>query len=288
MHEQEGANSQNFPMSTSTKPLAVVTGASSGIGFELAKQFAKNGYDLLIVSNSSAIQTAAKDLEALGAQVTAVEADLATFNGVHEAYEKISEGGRPVEAVAFNAGVGVGGRFAGPKGGPETTDLKEELNMIELNCVSTVHLAKHVLRDMAAQGRGKVLFTASIASTTPTPFEAVYGATKAFVMSFAESVRSELKDTGVTVTALQPGATETNFFHRAGMDGTKVEEQSHNNKPEDVAREGFEAMMAGKDSVVGSTTFMTKVQGALNEILPETLKAAQHRGESEPGSAEKK
>ena len=275
-------------MSTSTKPLAVVTGASSGIGFELAKQFAQNGFDLLIVSNSSAVQTAAKDLEALGAQVTAVEADLATFAGVHQAYEKISESGRPVEAVAFNAGVGVGGRFAGPKGSQETTDLHEELNMIELNCVSTVHLAKHVLRDLAAQGRGKVLFTASVASTTPTPFEAVYGATKAFVMSFAESVRSELKDTGVTVTALQPGPTDTNFFHRAGMDDTKTgAEASKQNKPADVAREGFEAMMAGKDSVVGSTTLMTKVQGLMNEILPETTKADHHYSQSEPGSASK-
>ena len=276
-------------MSNPTRPLAVVTGASSGIGFELAKQFARNGFDLYIASNSASIQTAAKDFEALGAQVTAVEADLATFDGVHEFYNKIAEGGRPVDAIALNAGVGVGGRFAGPQGGPESTDLKEEINMIELNCVSTVHLAKHVLRDMAARGSGKVLFTASIASTTPTPFEAVYGATKAFVMSFAESVRSELKDTGVTVTALQPGATDTNFFHRAGMDDTKVgAEASKQNHPEDVAREGFEAMMAGKDSVVGSTTFMTKVQGVLNEILPETLKAGQHRSESEPGSAEKK
>ncbi len=276
-------------MSTSTKPLALVTGASSGIGFELAKQFAQNGYDLFIVSNSAAIHEAAKDVEKLGAQVTAVEANLATFDGVHEAYNQLSGLGRPIEAAALNAGVGVGGRFVGPKGGPETTDLHEEINMIELNCVSTVHMAKHVLRDMVAQGRGKVLFTASIASTTPTPFEAVYGATKAFVMSFAESVRSELKDTGVTVTALQPGATDTNFFHRAGMDDTKVgAEASKQNHPEDVAKAGFEALTAGKDSVVGSTTFMTKVQGVLNEILPETVKAAQHRSESEPGSAEKK
>ena len=276
-------------MSTpSTNPLALVTGASSGIGFELAKQFAQNGFDLFIVSNSPAIHEAAKDIERIGAQVTAVEADLATFNGVHEAYNKLGETGRPVEAAALNAGVGVGGRFAGPKGGPETTDLHEELDMIELNCVSTVHLAKHVLRDMVARGRGKVLFTASIASTTPTPFEAVYGATKAFVMSFAESVRSELKDTGVTVTALQPGATDTNFFHRAGMDDTKVgAEAAKQNHPSDVAKAGFDALMAGKDSVVGSTTLMTKVQGVLNEILPETVKAAQHRSESEPGSAKK-
>ena len=188
-----------------------------------------------------------------------------------------------MEAAAFNAGVGVGGRFVGPD---EETDLREELNMIELNCVSTVHLAKHVLRGMKAQGRGKVLFTASIASTTPTPYEAVYGATKAFVMSFAESLRAELKDHGITVTALQPGPTDTNFFHRAGMDDTKTgAEASKQNKPADVAREGFEALMAGKDSVVGSTTFMTKVQGVLNEILPETTKADQHAPKSEPGSA---
>ena len=168
------------------------------------------------------------------------------------------------------------------------TDLEDELNLINLNVVGTVHLAKHVLRDMVAQGHGKVLFTASIASTTPTPFEAVYGATKAFVMSFAESLRSELKDSGVTITALQPGATDTNFFHRAGMDNTKVgAESAKQNSPADVAKEGFEALMAGKDSVVGSTTLLTKVQGVLNEILPETVKAAQHRGESEPGSASK-
>ena len=267
-------------MSTpSTKPLAVVTGASSGIGFELARQFAKNGFDLLVVSNSPAVAKAAADFETLGAQVTSVQADLATANGVDEVYEKINELGRPVEAIALNAGVGVGGRFA------TDTDLDEELNLINLNVVSTVHLAKHVLKDMVAQGRGKVLFTASIASTTPTPFEAVYGASKAFVLSFAESLRSELKDTGVTITALMPGATDTNFFHRAGMDDTKVAQHASSNRPEDVAREGFEALMAGKDSTVGSTAFMTKVQGVLNEVLPETIKAGHHRKESEPGSA---
>ena len=263
----------------STKPLAVVTGASSGIGFELAKQFAKNGFDLLVVSNSEALARVAPDFEQLGAQVTTVQADLATSNGVDEVYEKISAAGRPVDAIALNAGVGVGGRFV------TETDLDEELNLINLNVVSTVHLAKHVLKDMVARRKGKVLFTASIASTTPAPFEAVYAASKAFVFSFAESLRSELQDTGVTVTALMPGPTDTNFFHRAGMDDTKTAQTSKNNKPEDVAREGFEALMAGDDSAVGSTSFMTKVQGVLNEILPETAKAAHHHKESEPGSA---
>ena len=267
-------------MSTpSSKPLAVVTGASSGIGFELAKQFAQNGFDLLVASNSEALEKAAPDFERLGAQVQTVQADLATRDGVDKLYNVISSAGRPVAAIALNAGVGVGGRFA------SETDLNEELDLINLNVVSTVHLAKHVVRDMVAQGSGKILFTASIASTTPTPYEAVYGASKAFVLSFAEALRSELKGTGVAVTVLMPGATDTNFFHRAGMDDTKVARSASSNKPEDVAREGFEALMADKDSAVGSTTFMTKVQGVLNEVLPETFKADHHAKESEPGSA---
>lgn len=264
---------------SSLKPLAVVTGASSGIGFELAKQFAKNGFDLLVASNSEALEKAAPDFEQLGAQVQTVRADLATREGVEKLYNVISTTDRPVAAIALNAGVGVGGRFA------TDTKLEDELNLVELNVVSTVHLAKRVIRGMVAEGSGKVLFTASIASTTPTPYEAVYGASKAFVLSFAESLRSELQGTGVTVTALMPGATDTNFFHRAGMDGTKVAQRASSNKPEDVAREGFEALMAGKDSVVGSTTLMTKVQGLLNEVLPESVKAAKHHAEAKPGSA---
>ena len=264
---------------SSTKPLAVVTGASSGIGFELAKQFAKNGFDLIVASNSEAVEKAAPDFQQLGAQVQTVRTDLATREGVDKLYNVISTDGRPIAAIALNAGVGVGGRFA------SETNLDDELNLIELNVASTVHLAKRVIRDMLAERSGKMLFTASIASTTPTPYEAVYGASKAFVLSFAEALRSELKDTGVTVTALMPGATDTNFFHRAGMDDTKVAQHASSNKPEDVAREGFEALMAGKDSVVGSTTLLTKVQGLLNEVLPETTKADKHAKESKPGSA---
>ena len=268
-------------MNTSSKPFAVVTGASSGIGFELAKEFARRGYDLLIASGSGAIATAAADIEQLGASVQSVQANLATFNGVEELYEKINETGRPIAAIALNAGVGVGGDFA------DQTELQDELNLIAVNVTGTVHLAKRVVKDMVAQGGGHILFTASIAATTPTPYEAVYGASKAFVLSFSESLREELKKTGVTVTALMPGQTDTNFFHRADMDDTKVGQEQTTNSPVDVAKQGIDALLAGKDSVIGATSFMTKVQGYLNEILPETLKAAQHAKLSAPGSGEK-
>jgi uncharacterized protein len=259
------------------RPLAVVTGASSGIGYELARQFAQNGFDLLVTAEDTGIEDAARDFEGLGAQVESVQSDLATYEGVEALYNRVKAKARPVDAIAINAGVGVGGDFT------EQTDLKDELKLINLNVTSTVHLAKRVLPDMRARGKGRVLFTSSIAAQTPAPFEAVYAASKAFVYNFAESLRNELKDTGVTVTALLPGPTETNFFHRAGMDDTKVG-ASEKADPRDVAREGFEALMEGKDQVVAGM-FKTKVQSVLAEVTPETVKAEMHRSMSEPGSA---
>lgn len=159
--------------SSLTRPLAVVTGASSGIGYELAKQFAQNGFDLVVTSTNSNINEAAQAFNGLGANVETVQADLATYDGVETLYRQIKQTNRPVEAIAINAGVGVGGPFI-------ETDLHEELNLIELNIASTVHLAKRVVKDMVAQGRGKVLFTSSIAALMPGPFEAVYAASKTF------------------------------------------------------------------------------------------------------------
>jgi len=186
---------------------------------------------------------------------------------------------KPDDIPAFNAGVGVGGDFA------RGTDLRDELTLIALNVVSPVHLAKRALPDMVGRGRGRVLFTSSIAATMPAPFEAVYGASKAFLLSFAEALRNELKDTGVTVTALMPGPTDTNFFHRAGMDDTKAG-AGKKDDPAEVARQGFEALMAGKDHVVAGS-LKTKLMGAANEALPETAKAEAHRHLAEPGSAGK-
>lgn len=262
-------------MNTS-RPLAVVTGASSGIGYELAKQFAQNGFDLLVTSTGSSINQAAQELEQLGVQVETIQADLATYDGVETLYKKIKATARPVEAIAINAGVGVGGEFA------RQTDLKDELNLINLNIVSSVHLAKRVVKDMVERGKGRILFTSSIASQMPGAFEAVYAASKAFIQSFAEAIRNELKDTGVTVTALMPGPTETNFFHRADMDNTKVG-QNKKDDPAEVAKQGFEALMAGKDSVLASSP-MTKIQGVVSSILPDTLTAEMHRKLAEPRS----
>jgi uncharacterized protein len=250
---------------------AVVTGASSGIGYELARVFAENGYDLLVNSGSERIDDAARRLQEAGADVQSVEADLATYEGVEKLWREIEATGRPVDAIAINAGVGVGGDFA------RETNLEDELRLIELNVTSTVHLAKRVLRSMLARREGKVLFTSSIAGTMPTPLEAVYGASKAFVLSFAQSLRNELKDTGITITALQPGPTDTEFFHRAGMDNTEVgSEGKYTNDPADVARQGYDALMAGKDHVY-SSSLKTKVQGELGKFMPESVKAEQHR-----------
>ena len=264
--------------SISNRPLAVVTGASSGIGYELAKQFAENGFDLLIASGSDAIRQAAQELEVLGAQVQPVEVNLAEHEGTHQLISAIEAAGRPVDAIALNAGVGVSGPFI-------ETELKDEMDMVRLNVMSVLHTLKYIAKDMAARGRGRILITSSIAGTMPAPYEAVYGATKSFERSLGQSIREELKDTGVTVTLLMPGATETNFFHRAGADDTKLG-QSEKDDPAQVAKDGFEAMMAGKDHVVAGS-LKNKFQAAAGYALPDPMVAKMHAAQSAPGSGNK-
>jgi short-subunit dehydrogenase len=255
-----------------TRPFAVVTGASSGIGYELARQFSEHGFDVLAAAEDAGIETAAAGI---AATVQPVRVDLATYEGVEELYRAI--GGRPVDALALNAGRGLGGDFT------RDTDLREELNIIDVNVTSTVHLAKRVLPGMVARGEGRVLFTSSIASTMPGTYQAVYNASKSFVQSFALALRNELKDTGVTVTSLMPGPTDTEFFERADMLDTKVG-AGEKDDPALVAKQGFEAMMKGKDRVVGGGA-KTKVMGAAAKVTPDALKAEQHRKMAEPGSA---
>jgi len=263
-------------MSTSSRPLALVTGASKGIGLELAKQFATNGFDLVITAHSDALDDAMRTLEPLAGSVESVRVDLASAGGVDQLWGRVQELGRPVAAAALNAGRGAGGAFT-------ETDLAAELEIIDLNVRSTVCLAKHVVRDMAARDEGRILFTSSIASTMPGSFQAVYNASKSFVQSFALALRNELKDTGVTITSLMPGPTDTEFFERADMLDTKVGADDKDD-PADVARDGFEALMAGKERVV-SASLSTKLQGRGSRFLPDSAQAEMHRRMAEPGSA---
>lgn len=258
-------------MATTTRPLAVVTGASSGIGYELAKQFANHGFDLIIAAEDARINDVGTELAA-----EAVQVDLATDEGVDELYGRLA--GRKVDAIALNAGIGAGGAFA------TDTDLQDELKLIDLNVRSTVHLAKHVVKDMVARDEGRILFTSSIASTMPGAFQAVYNASKSFVQSFAIALRNELKDTNVSVTSLMPGPTDTEFFERADMLDTKVG-SGDKDDPADVAKDGFEALMAGKERVE-SASLSTKLQGRGSRLLPDSAKAELHRKMAEPGSGE--
>jgi len=260
----------------STREFAVVTGASSGIGYELAKQFVEHGYDVLIVAEDEGIEQAATDLRRDGEnQVLPVRADLADYEGCEQVYRAVIDTGRRLDALAINAGRGIGGDFV------RETDLIDELNVIDVNVTSTVHIAKRLLPEMLEHG-GQVLFTSSIASMMPGTYQAVYNASKSFVQSFAEALRAELKDTAVTVTSLMPGPTDTNFFHRAEMDDTKIG-TGPKDDPALVAKQGFEAMLKGKEKVVAGSA-RTRLQGAASKVLPDSAKAEMHRRMAEPGS----
>jgi len=267
------------PNSPRHRSVAVVTGASSGIGRELARQFAEHGFDLLISSEDGELADAAVDLEKHGVQVRSVRSDLRSYEGVESLVAAIEESG-PIAVLALNAGIGTNGPFAtGP-------DLRSELDVVQVNVTSQVHLARRVLPLMVRQGTGRVLVTSSIAATQPGPFEAVYAASKAFLYSFAEALRTELKDSGITVTALLPGPTDTEFFGRAQMEDTKLG-SGPKDDPADVARQGFEALMAGKDKVVAGS-LKNRVMAGATKILPQKVASAAHRILSQPGSGTEK
>ena len=257
--------------------LAVVTGASSGIGYNLAKVFAENGFDLILVSAGDRLDDAASNLKAIGQNVTAIQADLATYEGCEQFWQQVQATGRKLDAIAINAGVGVGGLFV-------DTDLDKEINLVRLNVESTVHIAKHAVRKMVGQSDGRILITSSIAGEMVAPKEAVYAASKAFDLSFAKSLRYELKDTGVTVTVLQPGPTDTDFFNRADLGDTKVgTEGKKTSDPYDVAKQAFKALMDG-DEQLYSASVKTKIQGSLLGVVPEAVQAKMHEKSTEPAN----
>jgi uncharacterized protein len=259
-------------MPATSRPLAVVTGASAGIGYELAMLCARNGFDLVVAADQRKITEAAQAFRALGVEAEPVEADLATVEGVDKLYAAIR--GRPVAALLANAGHGLGRAFL-------DQDFTAVRHVVDTNITGTIYLVQKVGREMRARGEGRILLTGSIAGFIPGTFHAVYNGTKAFIDSFSFALRNELKDSGVTVTCLMPGATETEFFERADMMDTKVGRSSKDDAAE-VAKTGFDAMMRGDGDIVSGWT--NKVSTALASVTPAGLLAEQHRTMAEPGS----
>jgi short-subunit dehydrogenase len=256
----------------SSRPLAVVTGASSGIGYQLAQLCAENGYDLAIAADEPTIVEAKQAFERLGAQVRAVQTDLSTEEGVQRLLDLI--GDEPVDILCANAGHGLGHGFL-------DQDWKEARSVIDTNITGTLYLVHNIAKGMRERDRGRILFTGSIAGLMPGTFQAVYNGSKAFVDSFSFALRNELNDTGVTVTCLMPGPVDTEFFERADLMDTKVG-QGKKADPAKVAKTGFDAMMKGEGDVVAG--FMNKVQAAIAAVTPQSQLAEMHRGMAEPGS----
>lgn len=255
-----------------THSLAVVTGASTGIGLELAKQCARNGFDLLIAADDPAIEEAARELRSLGVLVETVQADLATLDGVDKLLAAVK--GRPVDALLANAGHGLGHGFL-------DQDFQEARHVIDTNITGTLYLIQTIGRGMRDRKQGRILITGSIAGFMPGTYQAVYNGTKAFIDSFSFALRHEVKDSGVTVTCLMPGATDTEFFERAGMEDTKIG-QGKKDDPAMVAKVGFDAMMRGDGDVVAG--WKNKLQTAMAAVTPSGVLAEQHRKQAEPGS----
>jgi uncharacterized protein len=257
------------------RPFAIVTGASTGIGFELAKRCTKEGYDLLIAADEPEIEKAAASLRGSGTKVEALQADLATTEGVDRLYAAVK--GRQVDALLVNAGRGLGHGFL-------DQDFEKARRVVDTNITGTIYLIHQVGSDMRRRNSGRILITGSIAGFTPGSFQAVYNGTKAFLNSFSFALREELKDTKVTVTCLMPGATETEFFRRAEMMDTAIG-TADKDDPAEVANNGFDAMMKGGGDVVSG--FKNKVQSAAANVMPAAVLASQHRKMAEPGTAKK-
>lgn len=269
-------------MQENTTGWALITGATEGIGYELAKLFAQDGYNIIAVARTEEnLQKLSEEFaQQYGVQVEVVAKDLFNENAGTELYQEVQSRGLQVDVLVNDAGQGAYGLFA-------DQELEKQLRIIHLNIVSLTQLTYHFLKDMLARNSGKILQVASIASETPGPYQAVYHATKAYVLSFTEALISEVKDSAVTLTALQPGATDTNFFAKADMlDSKAVQDKSKLSNPADVAKDGYEALMKGDDKVVSG--FKNKVQMTMANVTPDTLLADQVKKQQEPVSKGKK
>ena len=254
-----------------SRKLAIVTGASSGIGLELAKCAARDGYDLIVAADTPFVE-AGPALDEYDVTVQSIEADLSSKHGVGQLLDLV--GGRPVDVLVANAGHGLGHGFL-----DQGTD--EWMHVLNTNITGTLLLIQPIVRKMVERGEGKVLITGSVAGHLAGSFQAVYNGSKAFVDSFAAALNEEIKDSGVTVTCLKPGATETEFFHRAELDDTKVG-QATKDDPADVAKAGWEAMKDGDPAVIYG--MKNKMQVAAAGMMTDAETAKIHRKQTEPGS----
>ena len=265
-------------MPDTNRRYALITGASMGIGFELAKLFAEDGYNLIIVARTrSDLEKAATEFSQFGVDVISITKDLFQPNAAFELYDEIRNRRLTVDVLVNDAGQGQYGLFV-------ESDIRRLLDIIQLNIVALTTLTHLFLKDMVARNEGKILQVASIASELPGPWQAVYHATKAYVLSFTEALISELKDSAVSMTALQPGATQTDFFNKADMQDSKILE-SRLSDPAQVAKDGYEALMKGDDKVVSG--FKNKAMVAMSNVMPEKMVAEQMNKMQRPTDEEK-
>lgn len=258
------------------KSYVLITGGTCGIGLELAKLFAKDGYNLVIVArDQEKLNKTASELEsAHGVKVVPISKDLFDPENAYDLYYELKTKGIEIGILVNNAGQGHYGEFI-------NTDLKQELAIIQLNISSLVVLTKLFVKEMVNRGEGKILNLSSIASKSPGPWQSVYHGTKAFVQSFTEAIRDEVKDKGVVVTALLPGVTDTDFFRKAGMESSKiVQDKSKMADPADVAKDGYEALMDNKDMVVSG--FKNKLNVAMSNVTPDEQSAHKMGKDQEP------
>lgn len=258
---------------------ALITGATSGIGYELAKLFAADGYNLVIVArgeDDSLERTASELKSQYGIEVTTLAKDLFKRENAFAVYDEVKAKGIEIDVLVNDAGQGQYGLFT-------DTDINRELDLLQLNIGSLIILTKQFLKDMVARGNGKILNLSSIASKTPGPWQSVYHGTKAFVQSFTEAINSENKDKGVTITALLPGATDTDFFNKADMEESKaVQDKSKLASAADAAKDGYEALMKGDDMVVSG--FKNKMQVAMAAVTPDSSVADNTKKQQEPAT----
>lgn len=256
------------------KPYAIVTGGSAGIGLEFARLLARDNHDLLISGSSDRVHDAAAELRTLGADVVAVKSDLSTEEGTDAVLSAATATGRPADVAILNAGIAICGAFQG-------IPLDRHLQLISLNVISPVRLTYALIPQMVANGGGKIMLVSSLSATTPTPYETVYGPSKAFLTSFGHSVRQGLRGTGVQITILHPGATATAFHARAGMGATAFGDNSWKNDPAEVARQGYEALKRGETSLIGGDA-ATQRAGQEHKMLSEEEKARRHAEMARP------